>query len=93
MDANSRLTIEDKETGAAVTSTWLLGATEVMWPSELPVRNGAKYRVSLDVSPRPIELDLHVGGADLTEPAAKIAWMREVGCQRQALQMLAALVQ
>lgn len=93
LDVNSRLTIKDQETGMAVTKTWLLGATEIEWPSELPMRDSARYQVFLDVSPRPVELDLHVGAAALTDPAAKIAWMRDAGCQRQALQMLAALVE
>lgn len=92
LDANSRLTIEDKGTGVAVTKTWLLGATEIEWPSDLPLRDSAQYQVYLDVSPRPVELELHVGAVGLTDPAAKIAWMRDVGCQRQALQMLAVLI-
>lgn len=93
LDANSRLTIEDKETGMAATKTWPLGAAVIEWPTELPMRDSARYQVFLDVSPRPIELDLHVGAVELTDPTAKIAWMRDVGCQRQALQMLAALIQ
>jgi hypothetical protein len=92
LDANTRLTIRDVETGAAVIRTWRRGTTEIEWPTDLPMRDSAKYQISLDVSPRPVELELHVGQAALSDPAAKIAWMRDVGCKRQALQMLALLI-
>lgn len=91
LDVDSRLKLRDKATGAETTTFWQEGDMTIAWPSELPLRSGASYLLSLDAAPRAIELTLHdVSMRSSAETTA--SKLIEVGCRRQALTLLERIV-
>ncbi|MCA8926667.1 MAG: hypothetical protein KDC18_01255 [Alphaproteobacteria bacterium] len=91
MDGDNRLTITDLASGASAERVWHAGRTVIDWPATLPARDGARYRIRLEIAPRPVELELHRAPAGLDTPARLAAWMESVGCRRQALLLLDTL--
>ena len=68
---------------------WESGVLEAAWPSEIPVSDGTRYRLSRQGAA--IEFTVAVAPAKQASIAASAAWMAEKGCIGQALLLIGQL--
>lgn len=84
--------LEISETdGAETAQPWPAAVERLDWPEGLAIHDGARYRVQLGNSPRPVEIELKLVPAGLDTPAETAAWMADAGCRRQALLLVETL--
>lgn len=88
---DSRITMTDIETGAASEVLWQGTDASLYWPEDLPIRDGGRYRLKLDLAPRPVEITLRLVPVAIDAPAVTAAWMADAGCRRQALLLVSLL--
>ena len=93
LNADSRIAITNISTNRHVEMLWQGGQSVIAWPDDLPAMDGARYLVKLEISPRPVEIELHLVPDTLVSVTQRAAWMSDAGCHRQALQLLAELTE
>jgi hypothetical protein len=77
--------------GAVTEVKWPESATEVPWPQEQPLRDGATYLIEQEGKPKPGKLMVRRVPGDVEGEAAVAAWMAENGCSRQAMAVLKSI--
>lgn len=91
LSGDSRVKITDLGSKASSEVFWPEAEESLAWPTALPLQDGTRYRLKLDLAPRPVEITLRMVPAELDSPALIAAWMADAGCRRQALLLVSLL--
>lgn len=70
---------------------WPTGASTLIWPSQVTLKEGAYYLARLKNSRTARRLILHLVPENIPTDAHRVAWMADNGCQKQAKLLLARL--
>lgn len=77
--------------GAKVRADWPVGASSIVWPGDLALKDGGEYLAKRAKGLTASRLILRLVPAGLPSQAHRIAWMADAGCARQARDLLAGL--
>ena len=76
---------------APVKLPWPAAAETLRWPAEVPVEDGATYRLRQMSRLLAKRIRLNLVPPNLASPAHRVAWMARNGCARQARRLIGTL--
>jgi hypothetical protein len=85
------LTIRRQPWGERVSVDWPAGTNSLIWPKALPLEHGGQYLVKLSSRISGTKLVVYVVPANLPTDAHLAAWMADLGCNEQALALVAEM--
>lgn len=87
----AKLTIRNLADKSKVTVPWPAGASQVPWPTAMPLHDQGDYLLKVSTKLSAARLTLHVVPAGLPSDAHRAVWVAERGCRGQARALLAGL--
>jgi hypothetical protein len=85
------VTIRRQPWGEKVSVDWPAGTNSLIWPKDLPLENGGQYLVRLSSRISGTKMVVYVVPANLPTDAHLAAWMADLGCNEQALALVAEM--
>jgi len=85
------LTIRRQPWGERVSVDWPAGTNSLIWPKALPLEHGGQYLVKLSSRISGTKLVVYVVPANLPTDAHLAAWMADLGCNEQAMALVAGM--
>ncbi len=71
--------------------TWQDGSYTAPWPAELPLADGATYRLEFAITGTIRRLSIHQVPGELASDVSRAVWMHQKGCTAQAKALLGTL--
>jgi len=85
------LTIRRQPWGERVSVDWPAGTNSLIWPKNLPLEHGGQYLIRLSSRISGAKLVVYVVPANLPTDAHLAAWMADLGCNEQAMALVAGM--